>query len=127
MGLTVRLKQTTPGIVTLLPVGRVDTNSSKILSKELNKALEGLVKTLVINMEGVTFVSSVGISVLIKAKAAATGRNAEFAMINLQPQVKKAFEIVSLLPRLNVFESVRELDEYLEKVQQRVIDEDFKV
>jgi len=45
-------------------------------------------------------------------------------MMNLQPQVKKAFEIMNLIPNLNVFEDEKELDEYLAKVQQRITDGD---
>ena len=44
-------------------------------------------------------------------------------MINVQPQVKKVFEIMQLGPVLNVFESVQELDEYLEKIQDRIVEE----
>jgi hypothetical protein len=38
-------------------------------------------------------------------------------IINLQPQGEKVFEILRLIPVLEVFASKEELDEYLLKVQ----------
>jgi len=34
--------------------------------------------------------------------------------INLQPQIKKVFEILNALPSLKVFASIQELDSYLD-------------
>jgi anti-anti-sigma factor len=71
-------------------------------------------------MNGVEFMSSVGVGLINDTKNKLKAKNAEFAMINLQPAIKKVFEIMSLLPTLNVFESVEELDDYLGKIQRRV-------
>ena len=37
--------------------------------------------------------------------------------VNLQPQVKKIFEIINALPSMDVFASVAELDAYLDAMQ----------
>jgi hypothetical protein len=37
--------------------------------------------------------------------------------INLQPQIKKVFEILNALPSLKVFASIQELDNYLDAMQ----------
>ncbi len=75
-------------------------------------------------MEGVAFLSSAGVGAIAKAKTTLNRKEADLAMINLQPQIKKVFEIIRLLPSFNVFESVRELDEYLAKVQKNITDEE---
>ncbi len=127
MNLTVNLKQTKPGIITLSPVGVINTETYEILDKEIKKALKEPIKTLVLDMEGVSFISSVGIGIITKAKVTAARNNAELAMVHLQPQVKKVFEIIHLRPTLNVFESIEELDEYLEKIQRRITDGDLDI
>jgi len=37
--------------------------------------------------------------------------------------VEKAFEVMELLPTLNIFKDVQELDEYLTKIQDRISEE----
>jgi anti-sigma B factor antagonist len=45
-------------------------------------------------------------------------------MTNLQPQIRKVFEIIMALPSLNVFESVADLDRYLTGIQKKVLGKD---
>jgi hypothetical protein len=40
--------------------------------------------------------------------------------MNLQPQIKKVFDIVNALPSMKIFASVDELDDYLDAIQKRV-------
>ena len=127
MPLTVKIIQPKPGAVTLSPVGSIDSNATRILETEISGALTEQVKTLVLDMSGVDFIASSGVGTIIKTKENLTRKAGDFAMINLQPQVKKAFEIMNLIPALNVFEDEKELDEYLAKVQQRIRDGDESV
>ena len=124
MPLTVKVIQPQPGSVTLSPVGPIDSNTYRLLEAEISGVLTESIKTLVLDMAGVDFIASSGIGTIIRTKAIITKKNGNFAMINLQPQVKKAFEIMNLIPTLNVFEDEEELDEYLKRVQQRIIDGD---
>jgi len=124
MPLTVKVIQAQPGRVTLSPVGPIDSNTYRLLDAEIRGVLNESINTLVLDMAGVDFITSSGIGTITKTRATITKKGGDFAMINLQPQVKKAFEIMNLLPTLNVFEDENELDEYLKKVQQRIIDGD---
>ena len=65
-----------------------------------------------------------GVGLIVKTKTTLANRGSEMAMVNLQEQVKKVFEVIRLLPTLNVFESVAELDQYLERLQQRIVSGD---
>ena len=121
MELTVRLKQTKLGIVTLSLVGKIDTENYEILDREIGRVLTEPVKTLILDMQGVDFITSAGIGTIVKAKTSLKRKGGDIAMINLQPQVKTAFEIIRLLPILNVFESTKELDEYLARVQNKML------
>ena len=111
------------GEITLFLDGSLDSNSSGQLDKEIEDACSDGVRTLILDMGEVSFISSTGIGVIIKTKESLKKRNIESTLIHLQPQVKRVFEIMQLLPTLNVFASRSELDEYLSKIQNRILDE----
>lgn len=123
MAFTVRLEQRSSSAVTLVLAGKIDAEAAAVLDTELSRSLTAPVKTAVFDMQNVDFIASAGVGVLIKAKASLTKKGGDVAMINLQPQIKKVFEIIQMLPALNIFESVRELDDYLAKIQDRIVDE----
>ncbi len=108
--------------VTLLLEGEVDNNSSVALDKEISLTTGGPLSAVVLDMEKVTFISSSGIGVIVKAQNMLKASGAELTMSSLQPQVKRVFEIMQLTPLLNVCESREELDEYLLKIQNRIIE-----
>ena len=108
--------------VTLLLDGEIDTQSSITLDQEITRSTEGSVEALVLDMEKVNFISSSGIGVIVKSQNMLKTTGAELTMINLQPQVKRVFEIMQLTPVLNVCESREELDAYLRKIQDRIIE-----
>ncbi|MGD2270109.1 MAG: hypothetical protein PVI06_06895 [Desulfobacterales bacterium] len=39
--------------------------------------------------------------------------------MNLQPQIKKVFDIINALPSMQIFASIEELDEYLDAIQKK--------
>jgi hypothetical protein len=41
--------------------------------------------------------------------------------MNLQPQIKKVFEIINALPSLQVFATIEELDNYLTEMQRQTL------
>jgi anti-anti-sigma regulatory factor len=48
------------------------------------------------------------------------GNGGKFLMVNLQPQIKKVFEIIKALDGMNVFKDQAEMDEYLTAMQDKV-------
>jgi len=108
----------------VLPIGSLDSETYRLLDVEIGGVLAEPIHTLVLDLAGVDFITSSGVGAITKAKTILNQRGADLAMINLQPQVKKVFEIMDLLPVLNVFENTEELDEYLGKVQRRITGEE---
>jgi anti-sigma B factor antagonist len=103
--------------------GSIDSGTAEALKTHLQQFSQNPPHSLVFDLANVNFVSSAGIGLLVTTKASMLKKNCEVCMINLQPQILKAFEIMRLLPSLNVFQSVKELDTYLLKIQKRVIEE----
>ena len=49
-------------------------------------------------------------------------RGGKFLLVNLQPQIKKVFEIIKALDGMNVFKNQEEMDDYLTAMQNKVKD-----
>ncbi|MCX6356979.1 MAG: anti-sigma factor antagonist, partial [Candidatus Aureabacteria bacterium] len=58
-----------------------------------------------------------GIRVIVKAQKAVKARSGKLMVVNLQPRVKKVFDIINALPGQQIFASVEELDKYLDAIQ----------
>ena len=120
MQLTVTVTERTPGVFMFRPIGSIDTNTYSILEEKVDFILKGITKTMIFDMEGVNYISSAGIRVIIKVQKSMKQRDGQFLMTNLQPQVKKVFEIINALPTMHVFSSIQELDQYLDLMQKKV-------
>ena len=111
-----------PGLVRVYPVGSLDSSTANILEEELGPLLDGTATTIVLDLRDVTFLTSAGLRVIVAARKRIAARGGALVLANPQPQVAKVFEIIKALPGINVFESVRELDEYLGNIQRKIIE-----
>ena len=59
-----------------------------------------------------------------KARKALAARAGKVLVVNLQPQIRKVFDIVKAVPVSDVFASVAELDAYLDAMQRKVLEGD---
>jgi anti-anti-sigma factor len=83
---------------------------------------------IVLDMAEVNYLSSAGIRVILKTKKMLTAYNGKLVFMNLQPQIKKVFEIINALPSMRVFKDLHEMDDYLDRMQRKVSgvsDQDF--
>ena len=105
------------GGVRLVLEGRLDSSTSP----EFDLSVTGLLDTpppmLVLDMAGLDYISSAGLRVVFKLQKAVKTVEGELLMVNLKPPVRKVFEIIDALPTLSVFNSVEELDDYLDHMQ----------
>ena len=120
MKLKIGIERAKRGMVFLLLAGSIDSNTCAMLEDQIKNVLKRSVTTLVLDMAGVDFISSRGVSTIAKTRASLTQRGGDLALMSVQPQIRKAFEILYLLPALNVFADRDELDEYLDKVQRKI-------
>ncbi len=120
MKLTIAVRRAEPGVVTLTLRGSLDGDTCTLLDREVGLALAKPIRALVLDMTGVDFVTSAGIGTIMKAKTSLARKKADLAMIGMQPQVQKVFEIIRLLPTMKVFQGRAELDEYLGRIQRQM-------
>jgi anti-sigma B factor antagonist len=124
MKLAIAVKRAKPDAVTLTLRGTLDGETCALLDREVDKALTQPVRTLVLDMAGVEFITSAGIGTIMKARTSLSRQQADLAIIGMQPQVRKVFEIIRVLPKLKVYKDQAELDEYLGRIQRQMTGQD---
>ena len=121
MALKINVDKAKEGVFVVSAAGSIDTETSAEMEKTLSPIL-AIAKAIVLNMEGVDYISSMGISVIFNSKKAIEAKGGSFLMTNLQPQIKRTFEIINALPKMCVFGSLQEADAYLLTMQRKEIE-----
>ena len=119
MNLLVESKQIMDGFYMLSPSGRLDTSTFPILEDRVNVVLQEKPHTLVFDMERLDYISSMGVRVIAKAQKTMKAYKGRVILLNLQPQIQKVFDIIKALPSQQVFSTMGELDDYLDRMQRQ--------
>jgi len=112
------------GFVTIRPAGSLDSNTYTYLEEHIAAITRRKPRALVLDMKDLHYISSAGVRVVLATQKAMKAAGGELALTNLQPQIRKVFEIIMALPSMNVFETVAELDRYLTGIQKKVLGEE---
>ena len=99
--------------------GSLDTETYFELEKKTKELLTSGAKSLIFDMDKLVYISSAGLGVLFRTQKAVEERSGSFIMLNVKPQVKKVFEVIKALPKESVFETMEEVDMYLNLIQKR--------
>jgi anti-sigma B factor antagonist len=122
MPLKVTVQDKGDGTYLIFPEGSIDANTFMTLQNEIDAILAKSPKVIIFNMLDVKYVSSAGVGVVLLAEQELQPKNGRVLMVNLQPQIKKVFDIVKALPEQQIFSSLEEMDRYLDEVQRKVRD-----
>ena len=80
------------------------------------------IKLIVFDLADLEYISSAGLRVIFKATKGMTAKKGKCAILKMQPQIKKVFDIVKALPDVPIFKNDDEMDEYLDAMQQQTLD-----
>ena len=123
MDLNVSIQKKASNLFIISLKGSLDTNTYAQLQTEIDKLLEEMPNTITLDMEHLDYISSAGVRVVIKTKVALEKNNGDLNLLHMKPQINKVFDIINALPMMKVFTSIQELDEYLDTMQKKIIDE----
>ena len=112
-----------PGIFSVSLFGPLDSVTYVKFERELAALLIPATKAIILNMEGVDYVSSLGVGAIFNVRNFMIKNSGSLLMTSLQPQIKKVLETVKALPE-GVFTSIEEADDYLNEIQRKVKDQD---
>ena len=60
--------------------------------------------------------------VFLKVRKTLEKNDGNIAFVNIQPQVKKVFKIINSIPSITIFQSIEELDDYLDEIRRQVLE-----
>lgn len=123
MPLKITVTKKEKSVFVIYPVGSIDSNTYTLLEKELEPVLKSSPTALIFDMKEVNYLSSAGVRIILKAEKEMKFKGGNLMMVNLQPQIKKVFEIINALPSEQIFTSVEELDRYLTDIQRKAKEE----
>lgn len=104
--------------------GSLDTDTAPRLQGKIDEEIDSTVHMVIMDLKRLHFLSSAGLRVIFKTKKQMDEHHGKFMLLNLQPQVRKVFDIIKALDGMNVFKSQEEMDEYLTAMQNKVLDGD---
>ncbi len=96
--------------------GSLDSETYQELQAQLGEIIDEKTRAVILDMSKVNYISSAGIRVIIETKKTLERKNATFAMINLQPQIKKIFDVMKILPMFDIFDDMPEADKYIDQI-----------
>lgn len=105
-------------------IGELDTTTSPQLAPVIEELRTAPPAVLVLNLKELDYISSAGLRYVFQMKKLMRANGGRFIITEPSPQVKKVFDIVKAVPVQSVFASTAELDEYLDKMQRQVSDQD---
>ena len=113
MALDIKVTEKEPQIYNVVVKGEINTETYMVLADGLKNIIPKA-KAIVMDMAGVTYLSSMGLSTFFRAKIELEARAATIALINVQPHVQLVFDSTKIMgPQL--FASLEQADEYLDK------------
>ena len=121
--LKIKISQPNTKILKFALIGLLDVNTSGQLSSSIDNHITANIEIVILDLNELTYISSAGLRVLFQLKKIAKEQSATLYVINPQPQVQKVFNIVKMMPLSSVFSSIKELDEYLDSMQKKIISE----
>ena len=123
MSLKVSIFKRDPGVFIVALSGSLDTNTYEECDKKVQPVLVSTTRAVMFDLKELDYISSMGVSVLLKAKRIIEERGGNFLMLNVQPQINEVFKIIKALPNVPIFESVEEADRYFAEIQKKIKEE----
>lgn len=121
MALTTSVVEKLPGYFEINLSGRLDTETHA----ELEKVAKGLfaknARGLRLDMARLAYISSMGLRVVLQLAKVLREKKGAFQITNMQPQIKKVFDIAATLPSESIFASVAEADAYFDAMQKKAL------
>jgi anti-anti-sigma factor len=109
-----------PGATVVRVAGTLEAETVDAARASIDPIVAAAPKVVVFDLGELTFLSSLGIGLLLDTRKRLTDKGSTVFLTNLQPQISKVMDIVNSLPRTAIFKNLAEMDSYLAEIQRRV-------
>ena len=117
--LLIKSHERRPRVFELALEGRLDTQTCSQLEATVDRLMDSRAQTIELNMGELDYISSMGLGIVFQTMKRLKAEGGQFAVTNLQPHIKKVFEITKLLPSQKIFANAAEADRYFDTIQRR--------
>lgn len=100
--------------------GALNTDTAPGFESRLKEVIDRGFSLTVLDMKDLDYISSAGLRVIFKAAKEVKAAGNRLAAANRKPHIEKVFEILKALPDMAVFADDKEMDDYLESMQEQV-------
>ena len=114
MDLKIKVKKTKSDNYIISLIGSLDTETYQLLEKEIDPILKKSPKGIIVNMQRLDYISSIGLGLLFKAKKDMDEKGGTLIIANLKPDIKRIFEAIKAVPEM-FFATIESPDEYLDE------------
>lgn len=114
MAFKVTITTKEPGVYVVQPHGAIDSSNSDEFERQIRSLLKPETKVIILNMKDVDTVTSMGLGVVFKVKRYLQENQGALMMTDLNPRVKRVFELVKAIPEY-LFANMIEVDAVLDK------------
>ncbi len=122
MSLKVTSMEKSKGVFIVTPEGSLDTITYPILEEKLDLIQNTSPVMIIFDLKKLDYISSMGIRVVAKIKKSLKEHGGKVVLLNLKPQIRKVFDIIKVLPSEQIFESIEEMDNYLDCMQKKTME-----
>lgn len=121
MSLVTNIEQKMPGYYVVVLNGRLDGITSADCEAQINSILVPATKTIMFDMSNLSYISSMGLRIILKTRQFLEGQGGTVHVINMQPQIEKVLQIANMLRGMTLFASIEEADDYFDTMQKKVL------
>jgi anti-sigma B factor antagonist len=108
MQLQTKIPPNNPDVTIIYLSGRLDVHYSIEIEEEINRMIEQGRLKLVINLQGVEYLSSSGLRIFIATARQLKSKNGGLKLVRMSESVRKVFMVVELLDMFEIFDSDEE-------------------
>ncbi|HAH21738.1 MAG: hypothetical protein A2Y00_04150 [Omnitrophica WOR_2 bacterium GWF2_43_52] len=124
MGLKISIaKKEEENVVIISLSGSLDTQTYEEFRKKAQAQLSTTLKAIVLDLERLDYISSMGISAILEIRKAAKAQGVVMMMSSVPEHIDKVFKIVNALPDVQIFENREDADRYFGIIQNQVKEE----
>ena len=88
--------------LTVLPVGRIDTNTAPVLEQEMAKHVDAGINSIIFDLKDINYISSAGLRVLLYYSQTMEDIDGEIKAINENADIHKIFDMTGFLDILHI-------------------------
>ena len=118
MPLQIIMRERKPCFFELSLTGRLDNATATQLEQKIATLKDTPLRGLVLDLAQLEYISSIGLRVIFNARKDL--KSDVFMVTNMQPPVKRVFEIAQIVPEEQYFASLEEADRYYDAIQRKV-------